>query len=215
MKRIAIVDDHPMAREGIIRWIDTESDLEVCGEADSASTGLDLVLKQNPDIVLTDISLPGKSGLELIKDLRAIQPNLLILVISMHDETIYAQRALRAGARGYIMKHEGGCQIMAAIRTVLSGRVYLSERMAEQILDGFCGPVHMERSGVDSLSDREFEVFQLLGKGLSSIEIADKLHLSPKTVDCHRMNIKKKLSAKKSSELVALAANWVSANSGS
>jgi len=157
-----------------------------------------------------DISLPGKSGLEAIKDLQALQPGLAILVLSMHDEALYAERVLRAGARGYVMKQEGGKRIMDAIRAVLEGKVFVSEKMSARIMDAFTGRRAAEAgSTVENLSDREFEVFQLIGQGRSTKEIADQLHLSVKTVEVHRVNIKAKLKLATSPELVHFAVRWV------
>lgn len=206
--RIALVDDHPMTRDGIGRWIAGEPDMEVCWEASSAEGGLTAALNAPPDLIVVDISLQGKSGLEFIKDLRAVLPAVPVLVLSMHDESIYAERALRAGARGYIMKHEGGAKLLAAIRSILTGKIHVSEQMSGRILENYSAPsVHI---GVAGLSDREFEVFELLGSGLSTQKIAKRLSLSPKTVDSHRANIKAKLRLTKMSELVAFAARWIS-----
>src|SRR5260221_12740206 len=164
-----------------------------------------------PYTTLFRSTLPGKSGLELIKDVKAIRPELLMLVISMHDESLYADRVLRAGARGYITKHEGGEKLMEAIRRVLSGKIYVSEGMSAHILEIFSGgESRLDRSSIEKLSDREFEVFESLGEGLSSQQIAKKLHLSAKTVDAHRANIKTKLSIKTTAELISYAARWTS-----
>ena len=205
-----IVDDHPMTRAGLVHVINRQPDLVVCGEAENAAEALDAVDACRPDLVLADITLPGKSGLELIKDIKAIRPGLPILVISMHDESLYAERVLRAGARGYITKHEGGERLMQAVRHVLSGQIYVSEKMSAHILERFSGgqaaPVC---SLVAQLSDREFEVFELLGEGLSAHEIAGRLHISTKTVDAHRANIKAKLVIKTTSELISYAARWI------
>src|SRR4029434_1904863 len=195
--RIMVVDDHPMTRNGIADWIRREQDLSVCAEAQNAEQALDAVLKSKPDLVLTDITLPGKSGLELIKDLRAMQPDLPVLVVSMHDECLYAERVLRAGARGYIMKHERGDDIIRAIRRVLSGKLYVSEQMSARILEGVSGRQPATQYAViKHLTDRELEVFQLIGQGLSTQQVASKLHLSAKTVDAHRASIKDKLEIK-------------------
>ena len=207
-KRILVVDDHPMTREGIVQWIRGEPDLEICGEAETSARALDIVIKRKPDLVLTDIGLPDKMGLELIKDIKAVCPKTLILVISMHDETLYAERVLRAGARGYLTKAEGGETLLQAIRRVLDGQIYVSERMSMRIVEVFSGQVPPERAGIERLSDREFEIFELLGKGLSTQEIGDRLHLSTKTVDAHRANIKGKLPIKSSRELISYAARW-------
>jgi DNA-binding NarL/FixJ family response regulator len=207
--QILIVDDHPMTRAGLTHLINHQADTEVCGEAENAAQALDLLATSQPDLVMIDITLPGKSGLELIKDVKAIRPDLAILVISMHDESLYADRVLRAGARGYITKHEGGDKLIAAIRHVLNGKIYVSESMSAHILEIFSG-AHSgaDRSSIQNLSDREFEVFQALGEGLSSHEIAKKLHLSAKTVDAHRANIKAKLKINTTAEIISFAARW-------
>jgi DNA-binding NarL/FixJ family response regulator len=208
--RLLIVDDHPITRAGLVHLINRQPDMVVCGEAKNAAEALDAVDAGKPDLVLADIALPGKSGLELNKDIKAIHPGLPILVISMHDESLYAERVLRAGARGYITKHEGGEKLMQAIRHVLSGQIYVSEKMSAHILEIFSGgqaaPV---RSLIAQLSDREFEVFELLGEGVSAHEIARRLHISTKTVDAHRAKIKKKLIIKTTSELISYAARWM------
>src|SRR5246127_1974868 len=209
--RIFIVDDHPMTRAGLTHLINHQPDILACGEAENAAEALDLFHVSQPDLMLIDITLPDKSGLELIKDAKAIRPDLPILVISMHDESLYADRVLRAGARGYITKHEGGDKLMGAIRQVLNGRIYVSESMSAHILEIFSGAQSgADRSSIQNLSDREFEVFQALGEGLSSHEIAKKLHLSAKTVDAHRANIKSKLKINTTAELISFAARWTS-----
>jgi DNA-binding NarL/FixJ family response regulator len=209
-RRVLIVDDHPMMRTGLAQLIGNEDDLKVCGEADNAAQALDAVAKQKFDLALVDISLPDKNGLELIKDIRTLKPELPILVVSMHDEMIYAERVLRAGARGYIMKQEGGQKFLAAIRQVLAGKVYVSEKMSARILENFSGN-QAENSGspVQRLSDREFEVFQLIGQGVGTRDIAGRLHLSVKTVEVHRANIKEKLSLTTATELVRYAVRWL------
>jgi DNA-binding NarL/FixJ family response regulator len=209
-QRLLIVDDHPMMRTGLAQLIDNEVDLKVCAEAENAGQALDIAVRQALDLILLDISLPDKNGLELIKDIRAIKPALPILVVSMHDESLYAERVLRAGGRGYIMKQEGGKKLLQAVRHVLSGQIYVSEKMAAGILETFSGR-HTEAaaSPVQQLSDREFEVFQLIGQGKSTREIAVHLHLSAKTVEVHRLNIKKKLKLKTSTDLVRHAVRWL------
>jgi len=174
--------------------IESEPDCEVAFECETAATALEIVISNSPDLVLTDITLPGRSGLELIKDIHAVEPDLPILVISMHDESLYAERALRAGARGYIMKHEGGPRLMQAVRRVLGGHVYVSDRTSERVLALLSGrPNLSQRPGIERLSDREFDVFQLLGQGLSAHDIGDRLHLCLKTT----------------SELISYAARWI------
>lgn len=211
---IFIVDDHPMMRQGLAQLIEDEPDLAVCGEAGTAGAALNAVSSLKPDLVLADITLPDKSGVELIKDLQAIQPGLAILVISMHDESLYAERVLRAGARGYIMKQEGGKKMMQAIREVLNGRVSVSEKMSARILEIFSGRrAEGEQSPIERLTDREFEVFQLIGQGKTTREIAHQLHLSVKTVEVHRANIKEKLGLSTAPELISYAARWAQTQS--
>ncbi len=211
-KRLLIVDDHPMMRNGLSQLIDNEGDLKVCAEADTAGQAINAVAKQKFDLALVDISLPDKNGLELIKDIRTLKPDLPILVVSMHDELIYAERVLRAGARGYIMKQEGGQKFLDAIRQVLAGKVFVSEKMSARILENFSGKqTEHFSSPVKRLSDREFEVFQLIGQGIGTREIAGRLHLSVKTVEVHRANIKEKLSLTTATELVRYAVRWLDA----
>ena len=206
--RILIVDDHPMMREGLRTLISRERDLIVCGEAETASQALDAVAKLKPDLVLADITLPGPNGIELIKDICALQQGMLILVISMHDESLYAERVLRAGARGYIMKQESGPTMMQAIRQVLAKRIYLSDKVSARILEYVVGK-RTEASPITRLSDREWEVFELIGRGRSTVQIAEELHLSPKTVEAHRAHVKEKLGLRTMTELVSFASRWV------
>jgi DNA-binding NarL/FixJ family response regulator len=212
-KRILIVDDHPMMRNGLAQLINNEPDLKVIAEADNAGQAISLVAKNKYDLALLDISLPDKNGLELIKDLRTLRPELPLLVVSMHDEMIYAERVLRAGGRGYIMKQEGGEKLLTAIRQVLAGKVHVSEKMSVRILDVFSGhKFETAASPVQKLSDREFEVLQLIGKGVGTRAIAEQLHLSIKTVEVHRAHIKEKLDLKSSTDLVRFAVRWVDSN---
>jgi DNA-binding NarL/FixJ family response regulator len=209
-KRILIVDDHPMMRTGLAQLINHEPDLKVIAEADNAGQAIDAVAKQKFDLALLDISLPDKNGLELIKDLRSLRAELPILVVSMHDELIYAERVLRAGGRGYIMKQEGGQKFLAAIRQVLAGQIYVSENMSVRILDVFSGrKPDTFGSPVEKFTDREFEVFQFIGQGIGTRAIANRLHLSVKTVEVHRAHIKKKLGIKTATDLVRYAVRWV------
>ncbi|MGA3267437.1 MAG: response regulator transcription factor [Verrucomicrobiota bacterium] len=208
-KRIFIVDDHPMMRHGLAQLIDSEPDLTVCAEADSAGQALDAVARQKFDLVLLDISLPDKNGLELIKDLQVLKPGLPVLVVSMHDELLYAERVLRAGGRGYIMKQEGGRKFLQAIRQVLDGQVYVSDKMSARILENISGRRRDLASPVQRLSDREFEVFQLIGQGKGTRDIAQSLRLSVKTIAVHRVNIKRKLNLKTANDLVSHAIRWV------
>jgi DNA-binding NarL/FixJ family response regulator len=208
-KRILIVGDHPMMRQGLAQLIDHEPDLEACGEADTAAQALKRINADNPDLVLADISLPDRSGLELIKDVQALHTRLAVLVVSMHDEALYAERVLRAGGRGYIMKQEGGKRLMQAIRRVLSGQIYVSEKMSVRILEIFSGHrAEVAHSPVERLSDREFEVFQLIGQGKGTRDIAQRLRLSVKTVEVHRANIKHKLELDRGTDLVRYAIRW-------
>jgi DNA-binding NarL/FixJ family response regulator len=208
-KRVLIVDDHPMMRQGLAQLIDNEPDLKVAAEADTGGQGLDIVVEQKLDLAVLDISLPDRNGLELIKDIRSVKPELPILIISMHDEALYAERVLRAGARGYIMKQEGGQKLLQAIRHVLTGQIYVSEKMSARILETFSGrKPEGSASPVARLSDREFEVFQLIGQGKGTKEIAQHLNLSVKTVEVHRAKIKEKLSLLTATDLVRYAVRW-------
>jgi DNA-binding NarL/FixJ family response regulator len=209
-RKLLIVDDHPMMRQGLAQLITNEPDLTVCAEAENGRQAMEAIQKLKPDLVLADISLPDKNGLELIKDIQAQHAGLPVLVISMHEESLYAGRVLRAGARGYIMKQEGGRKLMEAIRQVLGGRIYVSEKMSSLILEAFSGHAADGRhSTMEELSDREFEVLELLGQGRGTREIAEKLHLSVKTVEVHRANIKRKLGLKTAPELIRYAVQWV------
>jgi DNA-binding NarL/FixJ family response regulator len=213
-KQIFIVDDHPMMRDGLRQLIANEPDLDVCGEADDAPQALEQIKALKPNLAIVDITLRTTSGLELIKDLHVHEPALPVLVISMHDESLYAERVLRAGGCGYIMKQEGGKKIVEAIRRVLEGRTYVSEKMAANILDIFSGRRGEGSSPVEKLSDREFEVFQLIGRGMSTKEIADRLHVSVKTIEVHRVNIKQKLTIQTAPELIRFAVRWIESQSG-
>jgi len=208
--QVMLVDDHPMMRAGLAQLINKQADMEVSCEAGSPAEALGALAKQKADILLADITMPGRSGVEFVKDVLALHADLPILVVSMHDEMIYAERALRAGARGYIMKEAGAERLLAAIRQVLAGRVYVSEKMSMRILDIFSGrKPRGSSSPIERLSDREFEVFQLIGQGKSTREIAEQLHLSPKTVDVHRGHIKEKLNLDSATSLVRQAVRWV------
>lgn len=208
-KQILVVDDHPMMRQGLAQLINHEPDLCVCAEADSAAQALERAKDGKLDLALVDISLPDRSGLELIKDLQTYYPKLPVLVISMHEESLYAERVLRAGGRGYVMKQEGGKLLMQAIRQVLSGRIYVSEKMSAKILEIFSGHrAEAADSPTEMLTDREFEVFQLIGQGDGTREIADHLHLSIKTVEVHRANIRQKLKLKNGADVTRYAIRW-------
>ncbi|WP_395748884.1 response regulator [Prosthecobacter sp.] len=210
-RRVLIVDDHPIFRNGIIQLINHEADLEVCGEICSAAQALGAVDQLKPDIVTLDISIQGTNGIELMKSIRAVHPQLPALMISMHDESIYAERALRAGARGYVMKAASSDKVIEAIRRVLSGGLYLSEAIGGRLLDTFLTgrPSEPGTSAVEQLSDRELEIFRAVGEGRGTREIARTLFLSVKTVETHRAHIKEKLHLKTAPELVRAAVEWV------
>jgi len=214
-RKILLVDDHPFMRAGLAQLIERQPDLMVVGEADSPAEALRQVAKSSPDLVLTDLTMPGRSGLEFVKDLRAQYTRLLILVVSMHDEAIYAERALRAGAKGYIMKEAGGDNLLTAIRQVLKGEVYVSPRMAARVLEDLSARrPRGSSSPIGKLTDREFEIFRLIGQGKATRDIAGQLHLSTKTVDVHRSHIKEKLGLTDATALVRHAVRWLEAPSG-
>ena len=214
-KKLLIVDDHPMMRQGLTMLINHEPDLTVCGEAETAHQALAAVGTLKPDLVLADITMPGKNGLEFIKDLHAMHPGTAVLAVSMHDESVYAERVLRAGGRGYIMKQEGGKKLMQAIRQVLNGEIYVSEKMSAKILEIFSGRRAVtSQSPVEQLTDREFEVYQLIGQGRGTKEIAGQLHLSVKTIEVHRLHIKEKLKLVTATELIRHAVRWVESQGG-
>jgi DNA-binding NarL/FixJ family response regulator len=207
--KILIVDDHPITRHGLAQLLNHEADLAVCGEAENVQQALGSIDSLRPDLVLTDITMTGKSGLELIKEMQARHPQVAVLVLSMHDESIYAERILRAGARGYLMKSAGGAELLVAIRHVLRGEVYLSKKMSATMLNLLSGSrSKRNRPTLEMLTDREFEVFQLLGQGLSTREIGHRLNISSKTVDTHRLNIKQKLDMRTLPELTRHAMRW-------
>lgn len=210
--RIMVVDDHPIMREGLIRVIEEGGDLVVCAQAESIQRALELVKITEPDLIIVDIALGGQNGLELIKDVKARHPKLPMLVHSMHEEQIYAQRSLRAGARGYLMKQEPAPKLLQAVRQVLGGEVYLSETMTRQMLHRVAGGASgKDASPVELLSDRELEVFELLGKGQKTKEIAEQLHLSVKTVQTYCEHLKEKLLLRDGTGLVRFAVQWVEA----
>ena len=208
--KILLVDDHPIVRQGLAELIEQEPDLSVCGEAETAPEALEAIVTMKPDIAIVDVSLPDASGVELIKEIKAGHADVPVLVLSMHDETLYAERVLRAGAKGYIMKEEATETVMVAIRKVLNGHIYLSERMAGRLLSRFVeGTPETGGSPMQRLSDRELEVFELVGRGLSTRRIAEKLHLSIKTIESHREHIKEKLKLGSSRELLRHAMQWL------
>ncbi|MGC1480039.1 MAG: response regulator transcription factor [Chthoniobacterales bacterium] len=207
--RLLIVDDHPVFRRGIAGLISDEDDFEVAAEASDSVTALSAMRQHVPDLALVDISLPGSNGIELIKNMLAEQPKLIVLMLSMHDESLYALRALRAGAKGYVMKAEAMTSVLTALRKVAGGDIYVSDKMAEQLI---FKAVQSDASGVgspvDVLSDRELEVLELLGRGFPSRDIAERLHLSVKTIETHRAHIKEKMNFKDASEMIRFAVEW-------
>ena len=208
--RIYIVDDHPLVRHGLSQIVANEADMEICGEAEDSPAAIRGVGEANPDAIIVDISLKGANGIELIKNLKAIHDDIPILVFSMHDETIYAQRALRAGAKAYVMKKESPSKVIDAIRKIIQGEIYVSPSVADQVLHQIVnGPGNVSTSPVDRLTDRELEVVQLIGRGLSSREVAESLHLSVKTIESHRAHVKEKLSLRNATELVQFSVQWV------
>jgi DNA-binding NarL/FixJ family response regulator len=209
-RRVLLIDDHPFMRAGLAQLINAQPDLTVCGEAGNPTEAFQSLAKIKPELVLSDLTMPGRSGLEFIKDLKAALPDLTVLVVSMHDEVVFAERALRAGARGYIMKEAGGENLLAAIRQVLHGEVYVSPKMSSQILNNLSARrPRGSRSPIEQLTDREFEVFRLIGQGKSTRDIAEQLHLSSKTVDVHRSHIKEKLELRDATALIRHAVRWV------
>jgi len=207
-KQVFLVDDHPLVREWLTNLINKRPDLQVCGEAGSAPEALQRIGALQPDIAIVDITLASGSGIELVKDLQAQHPEVAVLVLTMHDEAVYALRALRAGARGYIMKAEATTKIIQAIRTVLEGRLYVSDRVTALMAEKFADHPRHAGSPIEMLSDRELEVFQLLGRGLSTRQIADQLHISFKTVQAFCARIKDKLQLGNVNELLREAIRW-------
>jgi len=209
-QRLFLVDDHPVTNDGLAQLVNFQADLSVCGQATSAALAIAGIDKHQPDLAVVDLSLGRSSGVELIKQLTTRHPRLLVLVLSVHDEDLYAPRALRAGARGYVMKQAPTSEVMRAIRAVLAGEIYLSEPMRTRLLEK-----HMRRSfrphrtELDTLSDRELEVFELLGHGHTTRAIASCLHLSVSTVEAHRAHIKEKLKLRNATQLVRRAVEWI------
>lgn len=213
--RVLVVDDHPVVRQGIRLLVDHETDLEVCAEAETAVDALRAIAEHHPDVAVVDLSLKGASGLELIKDIRVRHPRLPVLVLSMSDENVYAERVLRAGARGYLMKEVATDEVLTALRSILDGGTYLSKAMASRLLGRLAqGAAAAGESPVDRLSDRELEVFGLIGRGLATGEIANRLHLSPKTIETYRAHIKEKLGLGSATELLQHAIRYVQEREG-
>lgn len=207
--RVLLVEDHPIVREGMVQLINDEADLLVCGEASDTAEALDAVRNLHPDVAVVDLSLKDRSGMDVIKEIRQIDLDLPILVLSMHDESLQAERALRAGARGYIMKHEATEKVLTAIRRVLAGEVYLSERMSTRMLQKLVDTrKSVADSPLESLTNRELEIFTMMGQGVGPRDIAARLSLSLKTVEAHRDHIKQKLNIKTSHELIRHAMQY-------
>jgi len=208
-KNVLVVDDHPLLRQGLALLINQQQDMQVCGEAEEAHAAMQAITQRRPDIMILDISLNGPDGLELLKSIRATDPDLPVLILSMHDEAIYAERALRARANGYIMKQEATEKVLVAVRRILNGELYLSDRMSNKMLQHYIGGApSMIQSRISSLSDRELEVFRLIGEGRATREIAEELHLSIKTVETYQAHIKEKLALRSGRELIQHAIQW-------
>jgi len=212
-KKILIVEDHPVFRAMLVQLIEKKLGMTVCGQADNIQEAITLIERTRPDAAIVDLTLQGPSGLELIKDLKARHHHLPVLVLSMHEEHLYAERVLRAGAKGYVSKQEEPAEVVEAIREVMNGRTYVSKRVNREILDRLGHADKAVRpSGMDLLSDREVEVFQLVGRGLNSRSISTELHLEPSTVDSYRARIKQKLGIKNAAELYHRAVQWAETN---
>jgi len=208
-RKVFLVDDHPLVREWLTNLINQQPDLTVCGETDSAPLALDAISRAKPDVAIVDISLSDSSGIELIKSLKESQPQVAVLVLSMHDESLYAERALRAGARGYIMKRETTRKVIDAIRRVLEGKLYISETVSETITaKSVTGKVGASQTPVEQLSDRELEVFEMLGQGLGTRQIAENLRVSIKTVQVYCARMKEKMNLGSATELLREAIRW-------
>jgi len=208
--RVLLVDDHPIVRQGLGALIAQQDDMVVCGEADSGPDALALVPRARPDVAVVDLTLKESTGLDLIKDLQIRHPDVAVLVYSMRDESFYAERVLRAGARGYVTKEEGGRTVIEGIRKVLQGQIFLSEQMASKMIGLFVrGPREPGQPSIDKLTDRELEIFELIGQGVPTREIARQLHISPKTVESHREHIKEKLEIDNATDLLKHAIEWL------
>jgi DNA-binding NarL/FixJ family response regulator len=209
-KRVVIVDDHPLFRERLAQLINHEPDMEVTGDADTAKDAIQLIRNTSPDLAIIDITLKESSGLELVKSIKALSIGVPVLVLSMHEESLYAERALRAGATGYITKHQAADEVLAAIRRVLAGEVYLSEKMTSGFLKSLTSAgVRSVSRAVDRLTDRELEVLDLIGRGQTTRQVANKLQLGVATVDTYRARIKEKMNFRNAAELLHFAIRWV------
>jgi DNA-binding NarL/FixJ family response regulator len=208
--RLLLVDDHPVVLDGYRLMLNAQPDLEVWSTALNEVDALTAVAREYPDLIVSDLNLPGRGGFDLIKDLVVLHPTVKILVCSMHDEMLYAERALRAGAKGYLTKDSSGAVMITAIRRVLGGGIYVSERLAARLLDAFAAArPRGSSSPLEKLTDREFEVFRLFGEGKTAKEIAGQLNLSPKTISVHRDHIKEKMEYATSAEMIRQAVRWV------
>lgn len=209
--RVIVVDDHPLFRERLCQLINDEQDMEICGEAENAQPALQIIRDTPPDLAIVDISLKTSSGIELVKNIRALSIGVPVLVLSMHDESLYAERALRAGATGYITKSEEAAQVLLAVRSVLAGKIYLSQEMTSTFLMGLTtSGVRVSPHSVDRLTDRELQVLDLIGRGRTSKEIAEVLKLGHTTVDTYRARIKQKMNFRNAIELQLFAIRWLS-----
>jgi DNA-binding NarL/FixJ family response regulator len=212
-KRIFLVDDHPIVRDGLITLIEQEQDLKVCGESDEAAQAFKSISELKPDVVIVDIGLKCSDGIELTRNIKARYPRMPVVVLSIHDESVYAERALRAGASGYLMKEAASNDIITAIRTVLSGEIYVSGQMTKKLLgNAFQRKSDIGADPVAKLSEREFEIFRLIGSGYKVSQIADQMHLSVKTIETYRARIKEKLNITDASKLLRYAIKWVSSD---
>jgi len=212
--RILVVDDHPLFRAGLAQFISREPGLEVCGEAEDAKAALRLAGELKPDLVTLDLSLKDTRGTGLLKDLQSRYPTLPVLIVSMHDEALYAERSLRAGAKGYLNKQQADATVVEAIQRILAGGVYVSDTVSNRVMSRMVGGGDPKGEPIDRLSDRELEVFQMIGSGLGTRQVAEQLHLSVKTIETYRANIMQKLGLNGANELVLHAVRWVQENSG-
>ena len=208
-ERVVIVDDHPLFRERLCELINHELDMKVCGEAEDAQQAIEIIRSTSPELAIVDITLKGSSGLELIKNIRALPACVPVLVLSMHDESLYAERALRSGASGYITKHESADNVLLAIRRVLAGEVYLSGTLTSVFLKGLTGGLKSTSQPLDRLTDRELEILELIGRGHATRQIAEALRLGMATVDTYRARIKEKMNFRSGTELQHFAIRWV------
>ena len=208
--RVLVVDDHPIVRQGLALLINQEADMLVCGEAEEAMGAMHVMASSKPDILIVDISLNGPDGIDLLKNIRNVYPAMPVLILSMHDESVYAERALRAGANGYIMKQEASEKVLLAVRRILNHEVYVSDRVSGKMLQQYVGKTGgVSHSPIEDLTDRELEVYRMIGEGHGTREIAEKLHLSVKTVETYQAHIKEKMSFRSARQLVQHAIQWV------